>query len=294
MPQTFPTVPEELAAYRGVEAYQTIEGKYLQSIRNAKWLAAARALLTLDKPATNYAYTPVSNWAFWVAPGSGAHHKHFGGLALHTLQNLEYAVAWAEVYNARGIRINRDLLLATILIHDAMKRFIYKFDPDFNFIKVEDPFIAKREDHHSWVLRELAARAVDRELMLSVAAIHGIDDVTLDQGVKGVAVVNHYLAIGNTGLEYTPDDIRPEHVIAFLSDSDWHWSGQAQRKTEVLAKQFAPVFGLSANYLQVYLGSRFTYERIGHYIDEYGYEKAADFFRRLIDSNCSSKMSANP
>lgn len=287
MLQTFSTVPEELAAYQGLEAFRAIEGEYLQRIQNPKWQAVAKTLLTQDKPLTNYAYTPVSNWAFAVAPGSGAHHKHFGGLALHTLQNLEYAAAWADVYDARGIRINRDLLLATILIHDTMKRFIYKFDPDFSFIKVEDPFIAKREDHHSWVLRELAAWAVDRELLLSVAAIHGIDDVTLDQGVKGVAVVNHYLQIGNTGLEYAPDDIRPEHVIAFLSDSDWHWSGQAQRKTEVLAKRLAPRFGLGTSYLQVYLGSRFTYEQIGHYIDEHGYEKAADFVCGLIESGHS-------
>jgi hypothetical protein len=241
----------------------------------------------MEMPITKYAYTPVSNWAFPVAPGSGAHHRHFGGLALHTLQNLEYAAAWADIYDARLIGIDRDLLLATILIHDAMKRFIYKFDDDFNFIKVEDPFIAKHEDHHSWILRELAARAADQKLMLSVAAIHGIDDVTLDQGVKGVAVVNHYLRIGDTGLEYTPDDVRPEHVIAFLSDSDWHWSGQAQRKTEVLAKQLAPRFGLGANYLQVYLGSRFSYEQIGHYIDRHGYDKAADYVRGLIESDRS-------
>jgi hypothetical protein len=287
MPQPFSMVPEELAAYQGFKAYHAIESKYLNSIRNPEWLALARAVLTMEKPITKYAYTPVSNWAFPVAPGSGAHHRHFGGLALHTLQNLEYAAAWADVYDARLIGIDRDLLLATILIHDAMKRFIYKFDDDFNFIKVEDPFIAKHEDHHSWILRELAARAADQKLMLSVAAIHGIDDVTLDQGVKGVAVVNHYLRIGDTRLEYTPDDVRPEHVIAFLSDSDWHWSGQAQRKTEVLAKQLAPRFGLGANYLQVYLGSRFSYEQIGHYIDRHGYDKAADYVRGWIESDRS-------
>jgi hypothetical protein len=284
MPQVFSTDPEELAAYKGLEAYRKIESNYLQSIQKAEWLAVAKAFLTLDKPATNYAYTPVSHWPFSVAPGSGAHHRHFGGLAVHTLQNLEYAGAWADVYNSRGIGINRDLLLATIIIHDTMKRFIYQFDQDFNFVKIEDPFIAKNEDHHSWVLRELTARAVDKELLLSIAAIHGIDDVTLDQGVKGVAVVNHHLQIGDTGLEYTMDDVRPEHVIAFLSDSDWHWSGQAQRKTGVLANQLAARFALNPAYLQVYLGSRFTYEQVGHYVDQHGYEKAAEIVCELIET----------
>jgi hypothetical protein len=290
MPQPFSIIPEELAAYKGFEAYQTIESKYLNLISNPEWLAIASTVLTMEKPITKYGYIPVSNWLFPVAPGSGAHHRHFGGLALHTLQNLEYADAWADIYDARSIRIDRDLLFATILIHDAMKRFIYKFDDDFSLIKVEDPFIAKHEDHHSWMLRELAARKVDRKLMLSVAAIHGVDDVTLEQGVKSVAVVNHYLRIGNTGLEYTPDDVRPEHVIAFLSDSDWHWSGQAQRKTGELAKQLAPRFGLGANYLQIYLGSRFSYEQIGHYIDQHGYDKAADYVCGLIESGCSPEM----
>jgi len=284
MPQRFPTGPEELAAYKGLEAYRTIQSKYLSSIQNAQWRAIAESFLSLEKPETPYAYTPVSQWSFWVSPGSGAHHRHFGGLAVHTLQNLECAAAWADVYSARGIGINRALLLATIIIHDAMKRFIYKFDQDFNFVKVEDPFIAKHEDHHSWVLRELTARGVDQELLLSVAAIHGIDDVTLDHGVKGMAVVNHYLQIGNTGLEYTPDDVRPEHVIAFLSDSDWHWSGQAQRKTEVLARQLAPRFAVTPAHLTVYLGSRFTYEQVGHYVDQHGYEKAAGIVCDLIES----------
>jgi hypothetical protein len=292
MSQAFSTVPEELAAYQGLGAYRKIENTYLRSVGNAEWLALAQTLMTMESPVTPYRYDPVSNWAFWVAPGSGAHHKHFGGLAWHTLQNLEYAAAWADVYSARGININRDLLLTTILIHDVMKRFIYSFDRDFNFIKQEDPFIAKQEDHHSWLLRELAFRGADRELILSVAAMHGIDDVTLAEGVQSVAVVNHYLSIGNTQLEYKADDVRPEHVIAFLSDSNRHWSGQAQHKTEVLANRLAPLFRLNPNYLHIYLGSRFTYEQIGHYIDEHGYEKAADFIRRSIASDRPQEMSA--
>jgi hypothetical protein len=72
-----------------------------------------------------------------------------------------------------------------------------------------------------------------------------------------------------------------------MSDPDWHWSGQAQRKTEVPAKQLALRCGLGANYLQVDLGSRFTYEKIGHYIDQHSHHKAADYVRGLIESDCS-------
>jgi hypothetical protein len=85
--------------------------------------------------------------------------------------------------------VDRDLLYATIIIHDSMKRFLYRFDEAYNLEKAEDPFIAKKEDHHSWVIREMMARGCDKELVLSVAAIHGIDDVTLDsEGISRFAV----------------------------------------------------------------------------------------------------------
>ncbi len=103
-----------------------------------------------------------------------------------------------------------------------------------------------------------------------------------------MAVVNHYLRIGNTGLEYTLDDVRPEHAIAFLSDSDWHWSGQAQRKTEVLAKQLASRFAVNPRYLQVYLDSKFTYEQIGHYVDKHGYDKTVNVVYGVIVSGHSA------
>ena len=272
----------ELSAFQGIRSERLIRENYAPTISDGRWRKLALSFMTLDKPITTYTYPLISHWDFAAAPGSGAHHTHFGGLALHTLQNLEYAAAWTEVYAQRGIKLDKGLLYATIIIHDCMKRFIYSFDDDFNFVKAEDPFIAKREDHHSWVLRELKGRGCDRDLLASVAAIHGIDDVALDGGVKSVAIVNHYLAIGDTGLQYTKDDVRPEHVIAFLSDSDWHWSGQVQRKTGLLAERMARDAGLSRNRLMVYLGSRFSYENVGDYIEKHGYDKAAEYFTALI------------
>ncbi|MGA2961699.1 MAG: hypothetical protein ABSD96_08505 [Candidatus Korobacteraceae bacterium] len=34
-------------------------------------------------------------------------------------------------------------------------------------------------------------------------------------------------------------------------------------------------------------GSRFSYEQIGHYIDQHGYDEAADYVCGLIESGCS-------
>lgn len=271
----FDLTHDELAYFQGQRCYDAIVEKYLPGIASTAWRAQAEELLKLRQPVSPYAYSLLAEWHFGTSPGSGAHHTHFGGLALHTLQNLEYADAWAGIYKKRGIAVNIDLLYAIIIMHDCMKKFIYKFDDDYNLIKAEDPFIAQKEDHHSWVLREMTARGFDKTLVLGVAAMHGIDDVALRSGVDGVGVVNHYLAISNSGLTYTPDDVRPEHVIAFLSDSDWHWSGQAQRKAGLLAGQMAERLRLNKNFLKVYLGSRFTFEKVGHMIERHGYERAA-------------------
>ncbi len=287
MQAKLPSDPNELANYKGIPAYYMIERKFLAAIAGSRWDQAAADFLTMTKPVTEYAYPLLSSWDFAVSPGAGAHHTHFGGLASHTLQNLEYAESWADVYERRGLVVNRDLLYATIIIHDSMKRFLYRFDKAYSLEKAEDPFIAKKEDHHSWVIREMTARGCDKELVLSVAAIHGIDDVTLDSGVRGAAVVNHYLAIGQAGLQYTKDDVRPEHVIAFLADSDWHWSVQAQRKTGILAEQMAAQYGTSSGHLRVYLGSRFTFEKIGWCIEQYGYEQAKEQLMEMIGSQMS-------
>lgn len=272
----------ELAKFQGEKAERAIRAKYLDAISNNNWRELSQIFLTMEKPRSQYAYPIIGQWTFSSAPGSGAHHTHFGGLALHTLQNLEYADSWAGLYEGRGIEVDRDLLYATIIIHDSMKRFIYCFDNEFNFKKSEDAFIAKREDHHSWVLRELCSRGCDKELLLSVAAIHGIDDVSLADGVKSVAIVNHYLTIGDTGLAYTPDDIRAEHVIAFLSDSDWHWSGQAQRKTGLLAERIEQAASIPAKQVKLYLGSRYSYEKVGKFIEQHGYDGAADYYLELL------------
>lgn len=277
------TLPnDELARFQGSRCYQLIVEKYLAAIGNKDWQQQVQELLSMGSPLSSYQYPALSNWEFQVSPGSGAHHTHFGGLALHTLQNLEYAESWATVYQSRSIPVSRDLLFAMIILHDCMKRFIYQFDDQFNLVKAEDPFIAKSEDHHSWVIREMAARGFDVELIKGVAAMHGIDDVSLDSGVTGTAVVNHYLHIGDSHLNYTEDDIRPEHVIGFLADSDWHWSGQAQRKSHFLAKIMAKKLQADPKYLALYLGSRFTFEKIGSIIEADGYEQAAGKVEAMI------------
>ncbi|WP_353117891.1 hypothetical protein [Nitratidesulfovibrio sp.] len=90
------------------------------------------------------------------------------------------------------------------------------------------------------MLRELTARGADEEIILATAAMHGLDDVSLAEGVKPLAVVNHYLDIGLTGLTMRAEHVRAERAIGFLADSDWPWSGRAQQRARELAEAMAP------------------------------------------------------
>lgn len=258
-----PIVPlEELARFQGEPALAALRREFLPAVTNPVWQGLVEEFLTLDEPFTPYAHARQWAWSFAASPGSGAHHAHIGGLALHVLQDLRNARALADVHEARGLPLDRGLLYAAILLHDCLKRFVYGFGPDYTLQKAEDPFIARNEDHHSWVLRELVARGADVELIIAVAAMHGLDDVSLATGVRPLAVVNHYLALGLTGIEMTAEQVRAEHSIGFLADSDWSWSGRAQQRSRELAVRMAPDCEVPVGYMQVYLGSRFSFEGI--------------------------------
>lgn len=280
------TVPlEELARFQGEPALATIRNEYLPAITNPVWRALTEEFLELDEPSTPYAHPRNWVWDFAAAPGSGAHHAHVGGLALHVLQDLVNAKALADVHEGRGLPLDRSLLYAAVILHDSLKRFVYGFTDEYVLLKAEDPFIARNEDHHSWVLRELTARNADRDLLMAVAAMHGIDDVSLDGGVRSLAVVNHYLDIGLTGISMDAADVRAEHTIGFLADSDWTWSGRAQQRARALAAALAPRCEVSAEYMHLYLGSRFSFEKVDAAIMGHGEQGAIGHLLALMEQD---------
>lgn len=274
---------EALARYQGEPALAAMRREFLPAVTDPVWRGLVEEFLTLDEPLTPYAHQCRRVWSFAASPGSGAHHAHIGGLALHVLQDLRNARALAEAHEARGLALDRGLLFAAIMLHDCLKRFVYDFDDDYALVKAEDPFIARHEDHHSWMLRELVARGVDRTLVLAVAAMHGLDDVSLASGVRPLAVVNHYLEIGLTGLEMQPEDVRVEHSIGFLSDSDWPWSGRAQQRAREVAAALSPRFEVTTGYMNLYLGSRFSFEHIDSLLRTKGHDGTVDHLSTLLE-----------
>lgn len=277
MPQLDIIPPHELsrlARFQGEPALAAIRREFVPAVTNPVWRGLVDEFMELDEPLTPYAHPRHEAWSFAASPGSGAHHGHIGGLAVHVLQDLRNARALGDAHEARGLPLDRGLLYAAILLHDCLKRFVYAFDADYALHKSEDPFIARNEDHHSWVLRELTARGADEEIILATAAMHGLDDVSLAEGVKPLAVVNHYLDIGLTGLTMRAEDVRAEHAIGFMADSDWPWSGRAQQRTRELAEAMAPRCGVHAGYMHLYLGSRFSFEHVDGLLQDMGRELA--------------------
>ncbi len=278
----------DLARFQGEPALERIRREFLPLVDVPAWRALVEEFLVLESPRTGYAHPWFEPWSFAAAPGSGAHHAHMGGLALHVLQGLCNAKALADAHEARGLPLRRGLLYAAILLHDSMKRFIYRFTEEHALEKSEDPFIGKREDHHSWLLRELHTRGVDRELLLAVAAMHGVDDVSLADGVRPLAVVNHYLSISGTGLVMTSEEVSAEHVFGFLADSDWPWSGRAQQRCAAVAGPLARRFGVAEAYMRLYLGSRFGFEAVDALAGAHGPEAAAELLAGRMAQGLSS------
>lgn len=278
MPPLHTTSLEELAHFQGIPALTLLRNDFLNTITHPVWRSFAEEFLELDAPSTPYGHICAGRLDFAVAPGSGAHHAHSGGLALHVLQDLINARAMANMYRQRGIVVDHNLLYAAIILHDSLKCFTYHFDANYTLIKSEDAFIAQTEDHHTWILRELLARDADKELLFAVATMHGIDDVSVAEGVRPLGVVNHYLDIALTGMQMNASDVRIEHTIGFLADSDWSWSGRAQQRALRLASIMAPQGDVPVAYMHLYLGSRFTFEHIDTLIQRYG---EADTVERL-------------
>ncbi|MFA6076127.1 MAG: hypothetical protein WCV63_09245 [Negativicutes bacterium] len=279
--------PQYLSRFLGIPANQRIHDEFLSQIADPLWRKLIKTLHTCPKPVTAYKYETGHALPFSMAIGSSAHHMHYGGLAVHTLHCLEYAEAQAAVYLKKGLSIDKSLLYATIILHDSMKRFVYGFDAEYNLVRNEDRFVAETDDHHSWLLREMVALEAEEYLIKSVAAIHGIDGVNIG-GVESFKLVNHYLGISDIGLRYTIEDVRPEHVIAFLANTDWHWSGIAQMRTAQLAARLTLTFNVSTKKLHIMIGSIFTFEAVGRLIETQGMEVACKFYeaalRRILDS----------
>ncbi|MEM3761038.1 MAG: HDIG domain-containing protein [Candidatus Bathyarchaeia archaeon] len=107
-----------------------------------------------------------------VSPaGLSHHHCYLGGYLEHVVSTANLAMALCnsveKVYHGK---VNRDLVLAGVLLHDIFKPITYAVNDKGNYISTS---LADYMDHLSLVISELVRREFPIELIHIVSAHHG-------------------------------------------------------------------------------------------------------------------------
>ena len=111
--------------------------------------------------------------SFFEAPaGRSQHHAYPGGLAQHTLSTLRIALAMVEAvarfYGFRGV--NRDYVVAGVLLHDLYKPLTYQplAEGGYEFSK-----LGSRLDHLTLLLADASRAGFPLDFLHVLAASHG-------------------------------------------------------------------------------------------------------------------------
>jgi putative nucleotidyltransferase with HDIG domain len=107
-----------------------------------------------------------------VSPaGLSHHHCYPGGYVEHVVSTAEISLAICDsvekIYHGK---VNRDLVLAGVLLHDVFKPVTYSVNEDGNYSSTR---LADYMDHLSIVISELVRRDFPLEVIHIVSAHHG-------------------------------------------------------------------------------------------------------------------------
>lgn len=125
--------------------------------------------------------------SFDVSPGGLAfHHKYEGGYIEHVLGSAMIALTLCDVVEQvyQG-KVDRDLVIAGILLHDIFKPATYELNEKGDF--ASSP-LADYLDHISIVTSELVRRDFPKELVHIVAAHYGAHGVVKPRTVEALIV----------------------------------------------------------------------------------------------------------
>ena len=103
--------------------------------------------------------------------GLTRHHSYPGGLLEHVISTVRVALTLCdcveEVYHGK---VNRDLVISGVLLHDLYKTIIYEEKEDGTYGLTP---LADRLDHLSLVVSEMVGRGLPIDLVHVVSAHHG-------------------------------------------------------------------------------------------------------------------------
>lgn len=109
--------------------------------------------------------------AFEECPGgSYVHHSYRGGLLQHTLAVARIALLLCDlVEEVYGGSVDRDTVLASVLLHDLMKCYVYRVDGE----RFSSTPLGERIDHLTLLVAEMYRRDFPLKVIHAVAAHHG-------------------------------------------------------------------------------------------------------------------------
>lgn len=103
--------------------------------------------------------------------GLSHHHSYQGGYLEHVVSSTDIALALCNsVEKVYGGKVNRDLVVAGVLLHDIFKPIIYVMNENGSFSKTR---LADYMDHLSIIISELVRREFPLEIIHAVSAHHG-------------------------------------------------------------------------------------------------------------------------
>ncbi len=132
----------------------------------------AKVVELLENPVFEVEGKAYSGLPLDVSPaGLSHHHCYPGGFIEHIVSTTNLALALCnsveKVYHGK---INRDLVIAGVLLHDIFKPITYRVNEDGSYSSTN---LADYMDHLSLVIAELVRRDFPLELIHVVSAHHG-------------------------------------------------------------------------------------------------------------------------
>jgi len=128
----------------------------------------------VSKPQIEIAGVVYSGLSLEDSPASlTRHHSYPGGFVEHIVATAKVALALCDVAEEiYGARVDRDMVLAGVVLHDIFKPLTYEFKGE----RYSTTNLAERLDHLTLVTTELIRRDFPLELIHIVCAHHGGQD----------------------------------------------------------------------------------------------------------------------
>lgn len=131
-----------------------------------------KILALLSDLSASFGGSSYSGMPIEEAPASRFHHHSYpGGLLEHTLSTINIAMAICDsVERIYGGRVNRDLVISGVLLHDIFKPLTYERKENGAY---RNSPLGERLDHLTLAASELTRRGFPLDLIHIVVASHG-------------------------------------------------------------------------------------------------------------------------